>query len=170
MLPVKAEIIVSGCSGRVAEDALKTAALKISPETVIDVTNPISTEPPDDGVLKYFTAERSSWTVAGLHRRPILSSLFLRGESLHVNPHFSEGKPTMFNLRNSAEAKREVTQILDLFVVSTDLGTVKSARRSSLYASLVHTWFFKQPMDARVKIMKCNPFPVKPSFLTLPAN
>lgn len=129
----KGEIIVLAVPGRVAEDALKTAGIEnLSGKTVIDVTNPISTEPPDDGVLKYFTGLDRSLMEQLQELAPkanFVKSFSCVGNPFMVNPQFPEGKPTMFICGNSVEAKREVTQILDLFGWETeDLGSVKSAR------------------------------------------
>jgi predicted dinucleotide-binding enzyme len=50
------------------------------------------------------------------------------GNAFMVNPPFSS-KPTMFICGNESNAKKEVTEILDLFGwETTDMGTVVAAR------------------------------------------
>src|SRR5262245_34302636 len=50
------ELLVLATAGTVTEEAIKLAcASNFSGKTIIDTTNPISKDPPENGVLKYFT-------------------------------------------------------------------------------------------------------------------
>jgi predicted dinucleotide-binding enzyme len=51
------------------------------------------------------------------------------GRALMVNPHFPDGKPTMFICGNVETAKNVVRQILDQFGWETaDMGSARAAR------------------------------------------
>jgi hypothetical protein len=52
----KADIVIVAVKGTVAEKVVKTVKDSLADKVVIDVTNPIADSPPDDGVIKYFTA------------------------------------------------------------------------------------------------------------------
>jgi predicted dinucleotide-binding enzyme len=55
------EIIVLGVKGTAAESALDLAgAANLAGKPVLDATNPIADEPPENGVLRYFTGPNDS--------------------------------------------------------------------------------------------------------------
>lgn len=54
-----ADIIVLAVKGTAAKDVVKSAP-KVKGKTIIDVTNPLSDKPPENGVLKYFTTLNES--------------------------------------------------------------------------------------------------------------
>jgi len=99
---------------------------------VIDVTNPLSDAPPEDGVLRVFTGpneslmERLQAAFPAIHFVKAFNSV---GSALMVNPQLPGGKPTMFYCGNDAAAKQIVARIIDQFgYEGEDLGTAKAAR------------------------------------------
>src|SRR3954466_7865055 len=55
------ELLVLATGGTVAEDAITLAGIEnFKGKTVIDVTNPIAKEPPENGVLRFFTNTNES--------------------------------------------------------------------------------------------------------------
>jgi 8-hydroxy-5-deazaflavin:NADPH oxidoreductase len=128
-----AEIVVLAVSGAGAEEAVKQAGPEnLKNKTVIDVTNPISKEPPVNGVLKFFTSldeslmEKLQRLVPDAHFVKAFNSV---GNALMVNPQLSGGPPTMFICGNDEGAKKEVSGILDQFGWEReDLGKVEAAR------------------------------------------
>ena len=127
------DIIVLAVKGTVAKDTLKMAGEKnLKGKTVIDTTNPIAEAPPDHGVLKYFTTLENSLMeqlqVAFPEAR-FVKAFNSVGNAFMVNPDFGGIKPTMFICGNDANAKTEVSKILDLFGFEIeDLGSVEAAR------------------------------------------
>ena len=99
---------------------------------VIDTTNPISAEPPVDGVLRFFTGPNDSLMERLQRKAP--SARFVKvfscvGSALMVNPKLAGGPPTMFICGNDKGAKAEVKKILDQFGWETaDMGSVEAAR------------------------------------------
>jgi 8-hydroxy-5-deazaflavin:NADPH oxidoreductase len=129
-----AEGVVLAVKGDGAEAAVREAgAANLSGKLVIDTTNPIAHEPPEDGVLKYFTSpnaslmERLQTTCPDAKFVKAFNSV---GSALMVNPAFSGGaKPTMFYCGNDAGAKAIVATILERFGwEAADMGTAKAAR------------------------------------------
>ena len=55
------DIIVLAVKGLVAEEVLDQCGIaNLAGKTVIDATNPIAGEPPDNGVIRYFTGANES--------------------------------------------------------------------------------------------------------------
>ncbi len=128
-----ADIIVLATKGTAAETVIKLCESKdLIGKVIIDTTNPIADAPPDHGVLKYFTTlddslmERLQKLVPGAHFVKAFNSV---GNAFMVDPHFKEGKPTMFICGNIEAAKKTVTDILTDFGWDTeDMGGVEGAR------------------------------------------
>ena len=99
---------------------------------MIDTTNPIGHEPPEDGVLRFFTSPNDSLMERLQNAFPdakFVKAFNSVGSGLMVNPSFPSGKPTMFYCGNDAGAKAVVSRILDQFGWDgADMGTVKAAR------------------------------------------
>lgn len=116
-----------------AEDAVRQAGTEnLSGKTVIDVTNPISEEPPVNGVLKFFTSlddslmERLQRIAPDTHFVKSFNSV---GNALMINPNVKGGPPTMFICGNDEKAKSEVREILTQFGwESADMGKIEAAR------------------------------------------
>jgi predicted dinucleotide-binding enzyme len=129
-----AEGAVLAVKGDGAEAAVREAgAANLNGKLVIDTTNPIAHEPPEDGVLKYFTSPNMSLMERLQTACPdakFVKAFNSVGSALMVNPAFPGGaKPTMFYCGNDAGAKAIVATILEQFGWdAADMGTAKAAR------------------------------------------
>ncbi|MBS1531548.1 MAG: NAD(P)-binding domain-containing protein [Bacteroidetes bacterium] len=127
------DILVLAVKGDAAMQVLDTAdSADIEGKTIIDATNPIEPAPPENGVLRFFTSINQSLMEALQKAHP--NARFVKafnsvGASLMINPDFGSVKPSMFICGNSADAKKEVTDINTLFGYETeDMGGVEAAR------------------------------------------
>ncbi len=116
-----------------------TATLKVLEEArqvegkiIIDATNPIAEQPPQDGVLQFYTSHDKSLMEELQQNFPaarFVKAFNCVGNALMVNPDFGGLKPTMFIAGNDNQAKSEVEEILTLFGWETeDMGTAVAAR------------------------------------------
>lgn len=127
-----ADIVVLAVKGTVAKEALSLIGTEnLKGKTVIDATNPIADAAPENGVLKFFTnldtslMEELQKAAPEAHFVKAFNSI---GSAFMVNPPF-ESKPTMFIGGNNAQAKSEVSAILDQFGFEVeDMGGAESAR------------------------------------------
>lgn len=127
------EIVVLAVKGTAAIEAVKKAGpAALAGKTVIDTTNPIADEPPQKGILKFFTTldeslmERLQTAYPAVNFVKAFSSV---GNASMVDPKFPGGAPTMFICGNNDSAKAEVKNILDQFGWETeDMGKVEAAR------------------------------------------
>jgi len=127
------EHLVLAVQGRVAEAALGAAgADHLGGKVVIDVTNPIADEPPEDGVVRFFTGPNDSLMERLQARFPdarFVKAFNIVGSAVMVNPKLPGGPPTMFFCGNDAEAKAVVRNLLTQFGWEpADMGTAKAAR------------------------------------------
>src|SRR4030095_16703570 len=128
-----ADLAVLAVKGSVAADALRAAGtVNLGGKSVIDATNPISDQPPVNGVLRFFTnldeslMERLQREFENLHFVKAFNSV---GSASMVNPQFKGGKPSMFICGNDDAAKTVVTGVLDQFGWETvDMGKAEAAR------------------------------------------
>src|SRR6476659_8154738 len=99
-----ADLIVLAVHGASAEAALAAAgADNLEGKVVIDTTNPISDQPPVDGVVQFFTGPNSSLLERLQSVNPKIR--FVRafnsvGAARMVNPVYQQGRPTMFYCGN----------------------------------------------------------------------
>jgi 8-hydroxy-5-deazaflavin:NADPH oxidoreductase len=127
------DIIVLAVKGTAAVEALEKAnPSSLAGKTIIDTTNPIADEPPQNGVLKFFTGLDESLMEKLQIKFPSLNfvkAFSCVGNTFMVNPNFPGGKPTMFIAGNNENAKAEVKSILELFGWETeDMGMAESTR------------------------------------------
>ena len=127
------DAIVLAVKGAVAQETLKMAgAENLAGKTVMDATNPIADAPPVNGVLHFFTSLDSSLMErlqASYPAAKFVKTFSCVGNALMVNPDFGGVKPTMFICGNDAQAKQEVSRILDQFGHEVeDLGAAEAAR------------------------------------------
>jgi predicted dinucleotide-binding enzyme len=127
------ELVVLAVKGTGAESALELCGVEnLAGKPVLDTTNPISTAPPTNGVLSYFTDMNESLMERLQKKAP--NALFVKvfssvGSAFMVNPDFAGQKPTMFICGNDAAAKTRVRAVLDQFGWETeDMGKVEAAR------------------------------------------
>jgi predicted dinucleotide-binding enzyme len=135
------EAVVLAVLGTAALDVVQlTGAGNLAGKLVIDATNPISDEPPQDGVLRYFTGpndslmERLQTAYPAVHFVKAFNSV---GSDLMVHPLLSGGPPTMFYCGNDAGAKTVVAKLLEqLGWEGADMGSVVAARAIEPLAQL----------------------------------
>jgi predicted dinucleotide-binding enzyme len=127
------EAVVLAVLGTAALEAVQLAGPdNLSGKLVIDTTNPISDEPPEDGVLRYFTGPNESLMerLQAAHPGVLFVKAFNSvGSALMVHPMLSGGPPTMFYCGNDAGAKKTVARILEQFGwEGADMGSAVAAR------------------------------------------
>ena len=127
------ELVVLAVLGRIAESVIALAgAENLAGKTVIDATNPLADEPPVNGVLQYTTGPNESlgeWIQVQLPEARVVKAFNSVGNALMVNPHFSQGTPTMFVCGNDDGAKAQVSAIVRQFGWEPyDCGSIVSAR------------------------------------------
>ncbi|MGE5106611.1 MAG: NADPH-dependent F420 reductase [Sphingobacteriales bacterium] len=127
------EILVLAVAGSVAIDVVNIAGKEnFSNKVIVDATNPISKEPPVNGVLKFFTDLNESLMEKiqqVIPQAKLVKAFNSVGNALMYKPNFSEGVPTMFIAGNDAAAKKTVTGILTAFGWETeDMGKAEAAR------------------------------------------
>lgn len=126
------QVVVLSVKGGAAEEVVRGVADDLAGKTVIDTTNPISGEPPVNGVLKFFTGPNDSLLERLQRLAPkarFVKAFSCVGASLMVNPEVPGGPPTMFICGNDAAARAEVGAILTTFGWETEeLGAAEAAR------------------------------------------
>ncbi|MGE0872965.1 MAG: NADPH-dependent F420 reductase [Kofleriaceae bacterium] len=127
-----ADIIVLAVKGSAAEAVLDQAgAANLAGKIVIDTTNPIGDQPPQGGVLIYFTNANES--LMERLQRKVPAARFVKafnsvGNAFMVKPKLKH-TPAMFICGNDAAAKAEVSAILTAFGHEpVDIGGVECAR------------------------------------------
>jgi predicted dinucleotide-binding enzyme len=127
------EILVLAVKATAAKDVLKFAgAINLKGKIVIDTSNPIADLPPENGVIKYFTTLDHSLMEelqADYPEARFVKAFSNIGNAFMVNPNFKGTKPTMFICGNSEDAKKVVSNILEVFGFDvSDMGGVEGAR------------------------------------------
>ena len=126
------DLVVLAVKGTAALEAVAACRGALDGKVVIDTTNPIADAPPANGVLRFFTGPNESLLEALQTRAPaarFVKAFSCVGNALMVDPDLPGGRPTMFVCGNDAEAKRQVTGVLDRFGWETeDLGVAEAAR------------------------------------------
>ena len=127
------EILVLAVKGTAARNALDLAgAENLRGKIVVDATNPIADAPPENGVLRFFTSLDRSLMEQLQEAHPearFVKAFNSVGNALMVNPDFGGTRPTMFICGDDADAKKEVSAILDRFGFDAeDMGGVQAAR------------------------------------------
>lgn len=126
------EILVLAIKGKAAVSALDMAGpANLVWKTIIDATNPLSDDQPENGMVQFFTTSDQSLMELLQHIHP--KSNFVKafnsiGSETMVDPHF-ETKPSMFICGDNEEAKIEATSIIEQFGWEVeDMGSAQSAR------------------------------------------
>lgn len=135
------EGLVLAIKGSGAEEALRLAGREaVKGKLVIDTTNPMSDEPPEDGVIRWFTGPNESLMErlqAAYPEARFVKAFNSVGSDRMVDPRFTDGQPTMFYCGNDAGAKAEVARVLEQFGWDAlDMGTAKAARAIEPLAQL----------------------------------
>jgi hypothetical protein len=125
------EVVVLAVKGSVAEELVGSLAANLAGKVVIDTTNPIAEDKPDNGVIRYFTKANESLMErlqAKVSQAKFVKAFNSVGSHFMVNPPFTP-QPTMFICGNDGGAKQQVTDILTKFGWHTvDIGGVEAAR------------------------------------------
>jgi predicted dinucleotide-binding enzyme len=110
------EMVILAVLGRVADNVIALAGpQRLAGKTLIDTSNPISEEPPVEGVLKFTTGLNESLAekVQALAvRAHVVKAFNSVGAGQMVNPHYEQGPPTMFICGNNANAKQEASGLI----------------------------------------------------------
>jgi predicted dinucleotide-binding enzyme len=127
------DTVVLAVKGTAAEATIRAAGAKaLEGKVVIDATNPIAEVPPAAGVLKFFTTLEESLMERlqkAVPKARFVKAFNIVGNALMINPKLPGGPPTMFICGNDSEAKRQLTEILELFGWETeDMGAAEAAR------------------------------------------
>lgn len=127
------EVVVLATKGTAALEAARLAGTgNLAGKVVVDTTNPIADEPPQNGVLRYFTGANESLMErlqAAVPEARFVKAFNSVGSAFMVDPKFPGGTPTMFICGNDRAAKETVTGILTSFGWEVeDVGAVESAR------------------------------------------
>jgi len=136
-----AEALVLAVLGKAALEAVELADPEnLAGKLVIDTTNPISDEAPEDGVLRYFTGRNESLMerLQATHPRVAFVKAFNSvGSDLMVHPMLSGGPPTMFYCGYVSAAAQTVGHILEQFGwEGADMGGAAAARALEPLAQL----------------------------------
>jgi predicted dinucleotide-binding enzyme len=126
------DIIVLAVKGLVAAEVVDQCGIaNLAGKTIIDTTNPIGSEPPDHGVIRFFTGANESLMERLQKKAPdakFVKAFNSVGSPFMVGPKL-EATPTMFICGNDAGAKQATTEILTKFGWDTaDMGGVEAAR------------------------------------------
>ncbi|HEY4059980.1 MAG TPA: NAD(P)-binding domain-containing protein [Kofleriaceae bacterium] len=126
------DIVILSVKGAAAESIIADIGGALGSKVVIDTTNPISeTEKPDNAVIRYFTKQNESLMERLQAKAPkarFVKAFNSVGAYVMVKPKFPM-KPTMFICGNDADAKKDVSGLLDAFGWNVeDLGAVEAAR------------------------------------------
>lgn len=127
------DLLILSVKGTAAVSVLKNLPLElIKGKTIIDTSNPISDQPPVNGVLNFFTGPNESLFEQLQNTAPesnLVKAFSCVGNPLMIDPHFADGKPSMFICGNSVPAKSQVNEILTTFGWQTeDMGKSEAAR------------------------------------------
>ena len=127
------EHLVLAVHGMAAQEALTIAGAKNHRgKIVIDTTNPLTRDPPVDGVVKVFTGPNESLLErlqAAFPETRLVKAFNSVGSGLMINPKFTQGTPTMFICGNHPDAKHAVSGIILQFGWEPfDCGGIKSSR------------------------------------------
>jgi predicted dinucleotide-binding enzyme len=127
------DILILAVKGSAAEEAIRKTGLNgLHGKTIMDATNPISDQPPVNGVLGFFTTLEES--LMERLQKLVPDANFVKcfscvGNALMVDPDFGGERPSMFICGNDDEAKEKVKNILgEIGWETEDMGMVEAAR------------------------------------------
>jgi predicted dinucleotide-binding enzyme len=128
-----ADLVVLAVHGAAAEEAIGAAgADNLAGKVVIDTTNPLSDQPPVDGVVQFFTGPNTSLLERLQSTHPnirFVKAFNSVGAARMVNPVYQQGQPTMFYCGNDEAAKQTLAEIVKQFGWQpADMGTAVAAR------------------------------------------
>lgn len=126
------ELVVLATAGGAATNAIALAGpANLAGKTILDTTNPIAGAPVN-GILPFTTGPNESLAEQVQAAAPdshVVKAFNSVGSGLMVDPHFEQGKPTMFYCGNDARAKEQVAGIISAFGWEPyDCGDLTAAR------------------------------------------
>jgi predicted dinucleotide-binding enzyme len=126
------ELAVLAVKGSAAAAAVKACGAGLDGKAVLDATNPIADEPPQDGVLRFFTGPNESLMERLQAAAPgarFVKAFSCVGNALMVDPELPGGPPTMFICGDDDPAKRQAGELLhQLGWGVEDMGRATAAR------------------------------------------
>ncbi|MBP9750088.1 MAG: NAD(P)-binding domain-containing protein [Candidatus Pacebacteria bacterium] len=153
-----AELVILAVKGSAAEGVAGELADALAGKVVIDVTNPISDDPPVDGVLKYFTSLDESLAEriqASAPAARVVKAWNTVSHRFMIDPDFSE-TPTMPIAGNDEYARKEVADIVQAFGWEVvDMGVLTAARAiEPLTMLLCIPGFLRNNWDHAFKLLR----------------
>eukprot|EP00030_Apusomonadida_sp_AF-17_P008042 a845902_10.p1 GENE.a845902_10~~a845902_10.p1 ORF type:complete len:233 (+),score=76.43 a845902_10:51-701(+) len=126
-------VVLIAVKGTAAVEAAASCGDAINGKTVIDACNPIADEPPENGILRYFTTGNDSLMERLQKAHPLakfVKAFSCVGNAVMIDPKFgASAPPTMFICGNDADAKAEVVGLLaEVGWEACDIGAVQGAR------------------------------------------
>lgn len=126
-----AELVVLAVKGGAAEGVAGDLREVLAGKIVIDVTNPLSDDAPEDGVIRFFTSIEQSLgelVQAAAPEARVVKAWNSVGHRVMVDPQFSV-TPSMPLCGNDETARKEVAVLLTEFGWDTeDMGSIIRAR------------------------------------------
>jgi predicted dinucleotide-binding enzyme len=127
------DILVIAVAGKIVEEALILAGKNnFANKIVIDVTNPISTTPPVNGVLQFFTDLNESLMEKiqkSIPEAKLVKAFNSVGSDFFYKPDLAGMPPSMFICGNDDDARKKVGEIVDSFGWEVeDMGKIEAAR------------------------------------------
>jgi 8-hydroxy-5-deazaflavin:NADPH oxidoreductase len=127
------EALVLSVLGSAAESVMDLVGKEqVGGKLIIDTTNPLTEDPPEQGVLRSFTGPNESLMERLQHAYPaahFVKAFNSVGSARMVDPDFQGVRPTMFYCGNDAGAKATVARVLEQFGwEAADMGGVLAAR------------------------------------------
>ena len=127
------EALVLSVKGTAAEQVLALVGReRLRGKLIIDTTNPLTDDPPEQGVLHSFTGPNESLMERLQQACPdgrFVKAFNCVGSARMVDPDFGGVRPTMFYCGNDAGAKATVARVLDQFGwEAADMGGAIAAR------------------------------------------
>jgi predicted dinucleotide-binding enzyme len=134
------EALVLSVKGDAAEPVLALVGRDgLGGKLIIDTTNPLTDDPPQQGVLHSFTGPNESLMERLQRAYPdgrFVKAFNCVGSARMVDPKFAGGRPTMFYCGDNAEAKATVARVLEQFGwEAADMGVRSVPVRSSRWPS-----------------------------------
>lgn len=125
-------LAILAVKGSAAANAVASCGAELDGKAVLDATNPIADEPPQDGVLRFFTGPNESLLERLQHQAPrahFVKAFSCVGAPLMVNPALPGGPPTMFICGDDDSAKHQAAELVrQLGWAVEDMGRAAAAR------------------------------------------
>lgn len=127
-----ADAAILAVKGTVAESLVRAHADALAGKVVLDTTNPIADSGATDGVLDFFTDQNESLMErlqAAAPGAKFVKAFNSVGSGRMVQPHYREGRPSMFICGNDADARALASHLIESLGWDVeDMGTARAAR------------------------------------------